>query len=448
MKRFRPDRRGPRGPREPHAAHGFRDPRDPRDPRGHHDPRAPRDPHEPPHFGGPPWVDSHWGHRLHRHIHHHHAHFRQLQEDIHEHRRLRQRWRRFSGASLRRRLFLWFGATIFVTILVNSTLARLSQSGRWHHIPPAVFVIVPLMVLWGASGKVARRIARPLDALVGVAQDIGAGNLSARARLHWAGIDEIAELSRAINDMAERIERQLGDQRELMAGVSHEIRTPLARLRVLIEIARDQGANAINLNDLEREVLDIDALVGELLASARLDFSALTPMSLDANEVAERAVSRAGLPADMLLAANAAHTRFVGDPTLLSRALANLLRNATVHGGGAERVVVTATANDVSFAVLDRGPGFPVGEEQRVFERFYRPQRSDPETSGADGSHAEAAAGLGLGLALVHRIAIAHGGSATARNRLGGGAEVVLLVPRTPRQGNVNGPIDSRQARR
>jgi signal transduction histidine kinase len=350
--------------------------------------------------------------------------------------RLRLRWRHFCGVSLRRRLFIWFGATIFVTAMLNLGLARLAlHSSLRGRIPAALFLVVPLVVLWAASGKIARRIARPLSGLVDVARDIGAGQVGARARLHWRGIDEIGELSRAINDMAERIERQIADQRELLAGVSHEIRTPLARLRLLVEIARDQGRAALDLDDFEREVIEIDGLVGELLASARLDFSALAVMPIDAGDLARSALARAGVLPEKLTVlraegSEAANLGLEGDPTLLGRALANLLRNAELHGAGVERLVVRADESTVAFAVLDRGPGFPPGEERRVFERFYRPQRSEvPPTTSA---HPESAAGLGLGLALVRRIAEAHGGETMARNRPDGGAEVSLILPRRP----------------
>jgi two-component system, OmpR family, sensor kinase len=379
---------------------------------------------------------------------HEHAH---VHEHVHDHGRrlhrafwIRHRWRTFSGAHLRRRLFLWFGATIFLTTTVIASLARIARMGQGRsQIPGFVFLLLPVAILWAAAGKVARRIARPLDELVRVAQDIGAGRLDARARLHCGGIDEIAELSRAVNEMAARIERQLRDQRELLAGVSHEIRTPLARLRLLVEIGRERGPGAANLDEIEREVLEIDGLVGELLASARLDFSAATPMLLDARDVVFRAADRAGVSADRVVI-ETSDTGFVGDPTLLARALANLLRNAHLHGGGVDQVLVRGGPSEIEFAVLDRGPGFPPGEEHRVFERFYRSQADGTRANtrraqdpGGAGIVARAD-GLGLGLALVSRIAKAHGGRVLARNRpqvedgRPDGAEVSFAIPRAP----------------
>jgi len=385
----------------------------------------------PPWGPGPPWArgsgpwDPEFWHQMHA-----------------RRRDLRQRWRRFSGAHLRRRLFLWFGATIVLTTIMVGFLAHFARAGSGpSRVPLFLFFAVPVAILWAATGKVARRIARPLDELVRVAQDIGRGRLDARARLDRFGIDEIAELSRAVNDMAARIEEQMADQRELLAGVSHEIRTPLARLRLLVEIARERPA-ATNLDEIERELIEIDALVGELLASARLDFRAVNAVPLDAAEVAARAAERAGVPAERVTV-QASDTAFAADPTLLARALANLLQNARVHGGGVDRVVVRAGSGEnggVELAVLDRGPGFAPGDEQRIFERFYRKAASPADGDAGDGSAtggdsrartAGRADGLGLGLALVRRIAEAHGGTAAARNRSDGpGAEVCLWLPR------------------
>ena len=146
--------------------------------------------------------------------------------------------RHYFGAHLHRRLFGWFGASIVMTAVSVAVISHLAG----HPRPPTPrawwLFFVPAMVLWGVSGRVARRLARPLYDLVKVTREIGAGNLAARASLDCGPIDEIGVLGRSINDMATRIEKQLADQKQLLAEVSHELRTPLARIRLIVEIAR------------------------------------------------------------------------------------------------------------------------------------------------------------------------------------------------------------------
>jgi len=270
-------------------------------------------------------------------------------------------------------------------------------------------------MLWAAAGRVARGIAWPLAELTRVARALGEGKLSTRAEVH--GTAEVRELATVMNEMAGRIERQLRDQRELLAGVSHELRTPLARVRLLLELGRSGTETGRTLDEVEGEVVEMDRLVGELLASARMDFAALSRVTLDARDVAARALERAGLPPS-LLHVDAGRRTLQGDPTLLGRALANLLENARRHGGGATALRVTEEGGALVFSVEDAGPGFASGESAEAFQPFRR------GTTSRQGEQA----GLGLGLALVRRIAEAHGGQAFAENRPGGGARVGFRV--------------------
>jgi two-component system OmpR family sensor kinase len=389
-----------------------------------------------------------WRH-LHRHHHHHRHHHRGRDCDcgyrgfhdyfspegapfpwdrvLGEARERRPGWRGrirhelhlHYGAHLHRRLFRWFGAAIFLSVATTITASHLGRAWLAAHPGRAVFLFgIPALCLWIAAGRIARRISRPVYELTRVAQEIGQGNLAARASLGAQGIGEIGVLSSAFNEMAGRLERQLTEQRELLAAVSHELRTPLARIRLLVEIARQSRVTPATLDDIEREAIEIDTLVGELLASARLEFQAVTRKPLEAGEAAQRALERAGEDAGKL-ALPAGPLPFVADPTLVARALANLIDNARKHGGGLDGIAVRAGDGTVVFEVSDRGPGFAPGDEARVFDRFYR---GNGDAAGHHGS-------LGLGLALVQRIAVAHGGRADAGNRSDGGARVTLELP-------------------
>ena len=239
--------------------------------------------------------------------------------------------------------------------------------------------------------------------------------------------------------MAEKIEAHVSEQRQLLAQVSHELRTPLARIRLLTELGREKH-DAKTFDELDREVMEIDALVGDLLASSRIDFQVLSQRPVDVVEAAGRALERAGEdPAKLVVevadlrdsdpehgsggavldppapvTAADVDVEVRADATLLARALANLIDNAKKHGGGLEVLRVGRRNGHLSIAAEDQGSGFVDGEEARVFEPFFK--------RGEAGS-------LGLGLSLVKRIAESHQGVAFAENRPGGGARVGIELP-------------------
>jgi two-component system, OmpR family, sensor kinase len=318
------------------------------------------------------------------------------------------------------------------------------------------------LVLWTAAALLARRITRPLSLLIDTTREIGSGNLSARVRLGRHQRGELRLLAESVNDMAQRIERQMKDQRELLAAVSHEVRSPLARLRLSAEILRNDAANAQALDSIELEVVELDGLVGQLLASSRLDFESSRKQDVVAGDLFRQILARRQLDAGLLDDRSGGAVARV-DATLITRALDNVLDNAIRHAGRVSRcsVRVVGSAGPSSratgpadlgrafgqeapaaggtaepegearsarraspdaevlvFEVRDSGPGFPEHVLPKVFEAFYRGPEAPPGTSGS----------LGLGLALVRRIARAHGGDAWAENLEGGGARVAFSV--------------------
>lgn len=321
---------------------------------------------------------------------------------------------------------------------VRSAPERPSRGEVWVCAPPGrhqrgwlmalAALAAACAVIWAASGMAARRLTAPLWDVARVARDIGDGNLRSRVSLperHHIG--EMGILAESVNDMASRIEKQLRDQKELLAAVSHELRTPLGHIRVILETMRDapetgdaaKEALQKRIDELEKEVCEVDDLVGELLASSRLTFDTLAHRKLEALDVAARALERTGLDL-ALLESEEESIAFEGDATLLGRALTNLLENAKRHGNGVSSLRIDATDDEVVFVVEDRGPGFSEVELQKVFESFYR---GDHRAGASHGS-------LGLGLSLVRRIAEAHGGRAWAENRDGGGARVGIRIAR------------------
>jgi signal transduction histidine kinase len=300
----------------------------------------------------------------------------------------------------------------------GTNLGYVKACGR-RHAPPWLFfagLLTAGTTLWIATGLLARRLVRPLERLTQVTQQIGAGNLKSRIRLQRHHRGEVGALAEAVNEMATRIERQLYQERQLLAAVSHEIRSPLARMRVLIELVRERP-DAGRMDELERELCEIDDLVGRLLASSRLDFDAVDRRRLPAHAVAERALQRAGLAKSSLIDTSRG-AQMNADATLLERALSNLIDNARRHAGGMTALRLSATERAVRFEVLDSGPGFSDELMKTAFDPFVRGE-------GVSEGHS-----LGLGLALVKRIARAHGGDASISNRAEGGALVSIELPR------------------
>jgi two-component system, OmpR family, sensor kinase len=272
--------------------------------------------------------------------------------------------------------------------------------------------------VWPLAWVATFRIARPVAELARVAGAIGEGELSRREGLPVDSDDEVGEVAGALKAVADRVSQQLDDQRSLMAAVSHELRSPLGRLRVMVELAREGNAPNNLHDELQAEIDGMDALIGDLLAAARIDFDAVTLRDLDARTVALRALEIAGLPADTLREEGDLG-RLRADATLLSRAIAVLLDNAVKHGGPQRTLWLTDQGNALRMEVRDDGCGFAEGEEEMVFQPFWR----KPPEAGV------ASDGVGLGLHLVRQIARAHGGSAGARD-LNPGAAVWIELPR------------------
>lgn len=324
----------------------------------------------------------------------------------HRHRH-RRRWRErgpmmwWIRVHLRQKIFWWLG----VALAVGALVGRLTQ-GRSH----GWTIAAVLLVVWMASGAIAWRLTRPLSMVVEAARQIGDGHLDRRIEVRGRG--ELAILATAINEMSAKLAAQLGEQRQLLAAVSHELRTPLAHLRVLLETARERGLPQALFSELEREVVELDQLVSKLLASSRLEFGQLQRKPLAVGELVAEAAIAAGAAPEVI--AVEGECLAAVDGALLRRAVANLLDNATRHGGGVVAVSVREREGLIEIEIDDAGPGVPAERRADAFAAFVP----------------SAAGGLGLGLALVQRIARAHGGSAWLHERPGGGTRAGFTVAR------------------
>jgi two-component system OmpR family sensor kinase len=284
-----------------------------------------------------------------------------------------------------------------------------------RYVIVALALLVPIL-LWSRSHW------QGLQTLSRVADEFGAGKLSARARMQASS--SIYPLAERIDHMADRIEELLVSQKNLLHSVSHELRTPIARLEFALELL-DAKANDPALRkriaDMEGDLSELNTLVNELLGMARLDSGqALQTEPVDVGELL-RAVGAALPPADAPLAIDCAigAVTIEADPRLLGRALSNLLRNAQKYATGRIAVAAGRIGGQVTIAVEDDGPGIPDEERERIFEPFYRLDRSRDRATG----------GFGLGLSIARKAVLRHGGSLQADASALGGARFVLSLP-------------------
>jgi signal transduction histidine kinase len=281
--------------------------------------------------------------------------------------------------------------------------------------------IVPLLLMNAAIALVAwpvsRRMARRLERLRIAVDELGSGDLSARVPVE--GRDEIADVARSFNRAAERIEGLVGAQRRILASASHELRSPLARLRMAIELLGG-GERTELRDDAERDIEELDDLIGDVLAAARLEAGS-GPRGGEALALLDLVLAEAGRVGATV---SGEPVTLYAEPRMLRSLLRNLLENAARHGGGSIAVSIAPLPDGegARIRVDDRGPGIPERERERIFEPFYRPEG---HSEGRDG-------GVGLGLALVREIARHHGGDARCFAREGGGTCFEVDLRRCP----------------
>jgi signal transduction histidine kinase len=290
--------------------------------------------------------------------------------------------------------------------LVHSILREFVSDVAWY-VPP--FVAAALLL---ATYSV-RRSLRPLRRVSAEASAIGPGSIS--IRLPQANVPtEALPLVVAVNHALDRLEQGFAIQRRFTANAAHELRTPLTIITARLDSLEGNG----QLSALREEVARMNRLVEQLLCVARLDSVALDVSSrVDLREIAEevigsmahlalaagRTIALVGVDKPVVIAGNAAA---IGD------ALRNLVENALMHTAPGSEVIVEV-GPDGTLGVLDSGPGIPVEDQPRIFDRFWRGR----------GVRAE---GAGLGLAIVMEIVRAHGASIAVSDRAPRGARFEL----------------------
>ena len=279
-------------------------------------------------------------------------------------------------------------------------------------LPPLLVVMLGLV---GVAFYVARVATKPLLRTTRAVAKVAAGDLDERLPTD-EGPRELREAAETFNAMTRRLRQMLEAERALMAGVSHELRTPLARLRLSLELLPEDAVPPARRAAMERDLEELDALIGELLEASRLSVAErrLELGETDLFRVAEDAVARVDDDPGAPIVLDGRGAPIDGDHERLVRVVVNLVRNARRHAATSPEIHVHV--DGTTLTVDDRGPGVPEAELERIFQPFYRSGGASP-------------GGVGLGLALARQITLLHGGELRARNRDGGGLRMTLTLP-------------------
>ena len=309
-------------------------------------------------------------------------------------------------------------------------------------IPPPLSERVPGDIIWVLKlGTIisaimclviAHYLSKPIERLRNATNELARGNLDIRVGdTIGTRRDEIADLVRDFDSMAEELRNQIQSERNMLSGVSHELRSPIARIRLALALARktDSPERDEMLDRIEQESIQLDSMLERILIVARLESGQYKPRFEDVslNEVVDEVLDDARFEAAATDATiQYRHDAIVsvqGDAGLLRSAIENVVRNAIFYSGenGVISIRLYLEDGSVVFTVRDNGPGVPEGSLPLLFKPFYR----------VDGSRVTTTGGMGLGLAIVRNAVCAHGGAISARNVTPHGLEVELRLPIT-----------------
>jgi len=288
-------------------------------------------------------------------------------------------------------------------------------------LPYYLLIAAAVALLWWllAIGMVS-----PIRQLTAAVDRFGRGDLEARAR--FTRRDEVGNLARAFNDMAERIQTLLTAERRLLQDISHELRSPLARLSIGVELLRTTADREHAIGRLHSEVDRLTTLVGSLIEVTRSegDPSSRRSEAMDVAVIVREAVDRCRVESDRrdcrIVLAGAVTRRLLGDPELIRRAIDNVIRNAIRYAPPHTAIDVGLTEGqaDTVVSVRDVGPGVPDALLPRLTDPFFRADVARDANTG----------GVGLGLSIANRALLLHHGTLVAENA-NPGLRVTLTIP-------------------
>lgn len=335
-------------------------------------------------------------------------------------------------------LFTGVSRSSWARMVVSPSGKRYIFAARFHTPggPPPFFTYPRIGVSILIAGLVCYLLglylALPLKKLQSTVKAFAEGDFEARVSPElMKRRDEIADLGREFDHMAERIAALISSQKRLLADISHEVRSPLARLSVALELARKHSNEKAvpALDRIEQETERVNKLVGQLLALTRLESGAerVPPETVVFEDLVQQVVDDASFevkPSGRAVGiVHLEKCRVRGSIELLRSAVENVVRNAVRYTalGTAVEVTLDWRLDTAVLTVRDYGPGVPAGDLQHIFEPFYRVSEARERTSG----------GVGLGLSIADRTVKLHGGSIRAEN-LPDGLQVTIELPLAP----------------
>lgn len=340
-------------------------------------------------------------------------------------------------------------------LLITALRSELDDVQLLGQVRTTIFFAIPMALLVSiiAGFLLARRSLAPLDAIVTRTASITAASLDDRLPVVNPH-DELGRLAQIINDLLSRVGDAFRTQRQFVADASHELRTPIAIIRGEADVTLRRAERSPQeyreaISVIHGESVRLSRIVDDLFLLARVDAGGqssrgdalrrervdITELVLDATHSVRSLANAQGISLDVEPPVHGASSLVRGDPMLLRRLLLNLFDNALKHAPRASTIRVRQhhEGAHVLITVADEGPGIPLEQRERVFERFVHGvhERAISEATGNNGG----GTGAGLGLAIAQAIAQAHGGRITLLD-VAKGATFEVALPLFPTAGD------------
>lgn len=307
---------------------------------------------------------------------------------------------------------------------VRSLMEAPEQQTITSNILGMAAIALPIFIILAALGSylISKHTFRPLENITATVSAINeAKDLSGRINIP-SGNDEFTKLATSFDKMFERLEHSFDAEKQFTADASHELRTPISIIKGACEYGQKYDETpkerTETLDMIHRQAVHMSNLISQLLSMTRLDQGTelVNRESLDLSELVRSTCCEY---TDLIF-----HLEdgviVLGDSSLLSRLLLNLIENAYKYGGSQGSVSISVSRNlqEGLLSVKDNGIGISPENQEKIWQRFYQVDASHSENSGA-----------GLGLSMVHQIALSHGGYMSLDSALGVGSIFTLHLP-------------------